>query len=280
MISEAFGLMSGPSRPSQGSSEVRDGSGSDDDWLRELCLPGEASCSAGSASINNNRDCDAGAGDMEVDSLERLLHEDDCSGEPSQLSLKELMAAGAEFCTERSFRRFESAASGYNDNPVAAADGPFMMVDGRREQLVSANYYKMLVPASLHWMPRLEPVMRAVLQDPTILIEFSPTNQLASRVLSHAEGRIRMLHSSSLTYKIGLTADPAYRWLPRDPEDLCCHAASGHFGVRRICSISGGFLDQHFQCASRLQEHRCWRGIGFEDGGAVLCVCCRICIEK
>ena len=235
LISEAFGLMSGPSRPSQGSSEVRDGSGSDDDWLRELCLPGEASCSAGSASINNNRDCDAGAGDMEVDSLERLLHEDDCSGEPSQLSLKELMAAGAEFCTERSFRRFESAASGYNDNPVAAADGPFMMVDGHREQLVSTNYYKMLAPASLHWMPRLEPVMRAVLQDPTILIEFSPTNQLASRVLSHAEGRIRMLHSSLLTYKIGLTADPAYRW--RKAEHAYCREIPKTFATMRLLAI-------------------------------------------
>ena len=88
--------MSGPSRPSQGSSEVRDGSGSDDDWLRELRVPGEASCSAGSASINNNRDCDAGAGDMEVDSLERLLHEDDCSGEPSQLLLKEPYGGGSQ----------------------------------------------------------------------------------------------------------------------------------------------------------------------------------------
>ena len=234
MIPEAFGLMSSGS--SHGATEVRDGCDSDHEWLMELCLPdGKASGSAGSVNNNNIRDRDAD--DMEVDSLERLLHEDDCSGDPSQLSLKDLMAAGAEFCTERSFRRIESAASRYNDNPGAAGDGqgPLMMVNGRREQLVSANYYKTLVPAALHLMPRLEPVMRAVLQDPTILIEFSPTNQLASRVLSHAEGRIRMLHSSSLTYKIGLTADPAYRW--RKAEHAYCREIPKTFATMRLLAI-------------------------------------------
>ena len=201
---------------------VRDGCDSDHEWLMELCLPdGKASGSAGSVNNNNIRDRDAD--DMEVDSLERLLHEDDCSGDPSQLSLKDLMAAGAEFCTERSFRRIESAASRYNDNPDAAGDGqgPLMMVNGRREQLVSANYYKTLVPAALHLMPRLEPVMRAVLQDPTILIEFSPTNQLASRVLSHAEGRIRMLIRRRLYTR--LDSRPT---LPTGGERLSMHTAA------------------------------------------------------
>lgn len=221
--------MSGPS--TQGAS---DGSDSDNDWLMELCTQ----CPELKKADNINTENDNHVGDgMEVDSLERLLHEQDCcTGDAEQISLKEAIAFNAQFCTERRFERFQSAASRmYDDYPSADRQGPFMMIDGQRQQLVSANYYKMLVPAALHGLPRLEAVMRSILQDPQILLEFSASHQLASKVLSHAVARIRNLISLSLTYKIGLTYDPAQRW--RFADHAYCRQSPRSFATMRLLAV-------------------------------------------
>ena len=95
-------------------------------------------------------------------------------------------------------------------NPVSYS-GAFVMVDGRREQLVSANYYKTLTPVPLQNLPRLQSVMRTLLADPQIHVDFL-TCQLASKILKHAYARIHHLISTSVKFKIGLTADPCHRW--------------------------------------------------------------------
>ena len=67
-----------------------------------------------------------------------------------------------------------------------------------------------------HSCPAAEPattsaVMRTLLADPQIHVDFL-TCQLASKILKHAYARIHHLISTSVKFKIGLTADPCHRW--------------------------------------------------------------------
>ena len=82
---------------------------------------------------------------------------------------------------------------------------------GKRQRLVSSNYWKLLVPKHLHDLPRLPDVMKAILMEPDITLEIQPSLGLASKVLQNAQ---RVLHDlpKQSCFKIGQTSHPVHRW--------------------------------------------------------------------
>ena len=181
-------------------SEVRPES--DDEWFVEL-LSSHADRSSTAAEAAES------SMDVEGDTLQQLLTSDGSGSHDGwdEPSLSSLLAKHSEFCKEGPC---VTPAASRCENPVSYS-GAFVMVDGRREQLVSANYYKTLIPVPLQNLPRLQSVMRTLLADPQIHVDFL-TCQLASKILKHAYARIHHLISTSVKFKIGLTADPCHRW--------------------------------------------------------------------
>ncbi|CAE7615832.1 cpt [Symbiodinium sp. CCMP2592] len=181
-------------------SEVRPES--DDEWLVELLSSHAGSSSRAAEAAESSMD-------VEGDTLQQLLTSDGSGSHDGwdEPSLSSLLAKHSEFCKGGPC---VATAASRCENPVSFS-GAFVMVDGRREQLVSANYYKTLIPVALQNLPRLQSVMRTVLADPQIHVDFL-TCQLASKILEHAYTRIRHLISTSVKFKIGQTADPSHRW--------------------------------------------------------------------
>ena len=79
------------------------------------------------------------------------------------------------------------------------------------EILVSANYWKLLVPISFRSLCGFGAVMNDVLTDPAIQLRVLPDIVLASKVLGHANTVIAGLPQGCY-FKIGLTVDPKHRY--------------------------------------------------------------------
>ena len=134
-------------------SEVRPES--DDEWFVEL-LSSHADRSSTAAEAAES------SMDVEGDTLQQLLTSDGSGSHDGwdEPSLSSLLAKHSEFCKEGPC---VTPAVSRCENPVSYS-GAFVMVDGRREQLVSANYFKTLIPVPLQNLPRLQRLCEPCLQ--------------------------------------------------------------------------------------------------------------------
>ena len=125
------------------------------------------------------------------------------------------------------------------------ASGVMLQVNAGRQQLVSPNYWKILVPKHLLSLPRLQEEMKEIMRDPDIGIEVVPSYVLASKILQHAHNVVQNLVQRH-QIKIGLTAHPVHRW--RNP-------GYGYRSVSspRWCGMKILAVTEHGEAASFLE---------------------------
>ena len=85
------------------------------------------------------------------------------------------------------------------------------MVTAKGTVRVSPNFWKTLVPENLLALPRVKGVIKDIMMDPNLILNFEPSYTLASKVLAHANEVIKAIPNNCL-FKIGQTSHPAHRW--------------------------------------------------------------------
>ena len=108
-------------------------------------------------------------------------------------------------------------------------------------QIVSPNYWKLLVPEPLLYLPRFEEVMRGVMADLDIRLSFLPSNLLASKILAQAHAVLQGL-PGKCCFKIG----PLHRW--QNPAFGYKHSRNPLWHIMKLLGVvahgeSAGFLE-------------------------------------